>query len=65
MTETLQFGNAMVFLGVCLLVHRAGLSYSIRVVGNWWWSLAYAVDCFRMEFRRMNDEARAASGGGR
>jgi len=41
-----------------LLVHRAGLVYSIRKFANWWYSLAFALEHFRAEFQRLNDEAR-------
>ena len=46
--------------GAALLVHRAGLVYSIRMIANWWYALAFAVEHFRAEFQRLNDEARRA-----
>lgn len=58
MIETLEFGAAIAVPGAVLLVHRAGLVYSIRMVANWWWALASAVEHFRAEFARLNMEAR-------
>jgi len=58
MTEALQFGAAVAPFGLALLIHRQGLVYSIRMVANWWYALAFAVEQFRAEFRRLHDEAR-------
>ena len=58
MIETLEFGAAIAVPGVALMVHRAGLVYSIRMIANWWYALAFAVEHFRREFRRLNNEAR-------
>lgn len=60
MIETLEFGAAIAVPGVALVVHRAGLVYSIRMIANWWYALAFAVEHFRAEFARLNDEARRA-----
>jgi len=60
MNEALTFGAFMMVPGVSLLVHRAGLVYSIRMIANWLYALAFAVEHFRAEFRRLNDEARRA-----
>ena len=60
MNEALTFGAFMMVPGAALLVHRAGLVYSIRMIANWWYALAFAVEHFRAEFRRLNDEARRA-----
>ena len=44
--------------GLALLIHKAGLAYSFRVLGNWCYSLAFAVDHFRAKFSRMNTAAK-------
>mgnify|MGYP003642283846 FL=1 len=53
-----MIGGLVAFTGGGLLIHRAGLAYSFRVMGNWCYSLAFAVDHFRAEFSRMNAEAK-------
>tara|TARA_R110000868_G_scaffold72223_1_gene210752 strand:+ start:3533 stop:3718 length:186 start_codon:yes stop_codon:yes gene_type:complete len=58
MSEALMIGGLVAFTGGGLLIHRAGLAYSFRVMGNWCYSLAFAVDHFRAEFSRMNAEAK-------
>ena len=60
MTEALTLAGIMAVPGAALLVHRAGLVYSIRMIANWWYALAFAVEHFRAEFERLNDEARRA-----
>ena len=55
--EAIQFGAFFGVTGIALLTHKRGLTYSIRFVGNWWYALAFAVEHFRAEFRRLNDEA--------
>lgn len=52
------FGSITI-AGGGLLVRRAGLAYSFRVMGNWCYSLAFAVEQFRIEFSRMNTEAKS------
>ena len=58
MSEALTFGGLIAVTGGGLLVHRAGLAYSFRVMGNWCYSMAFAVEQFRIEFSRMNAEAK-------
>ncbi len=55
MNEALTFGAFIMVPGAALLVHRAGLVYSIRKFANWWYALAFAVEHFRAEFQRLND----------
>lgn len=59
MTETLQAGSAIALLGLSLVTYRAGLPYSVRVVGNFWYALAHGIVAFRREFERLNTEARS------
>lgn len=58
MKESLEIGSFIAGVGLLLVVHRAGLVYSLRAVSNWWWSLAFAVEKGRAEFRRLNEETR-------
>ena len=58
MTETLGFVGVTAPLIAALWVHHRGLVYSIRMIANWWYALAFAVEQFRGEFRRLNAEAR-------
>jgi hypothetical protein len=60
MSEALTLAGMMAVPGAALLVHRAGLVYSIRKFANWWYSLAFALEHFRAEFQRLNDAARRA-----
>jgi hypothetical protein len=60
MTEALTLAGTMAVPVAALLVHRAGLVYSIRQFANWWYALAFAVEHFRAEFGRLNDAARRA-----
>ena len=62
MKETLTMCGFAAVPGALLLIHRKGLVFSVRAVGNWWYSLAVAIEAFRREFRRLNDEARKATG---
>ena len=58
MTEALTFAGFIAVPGLGLLVHRAGLAHSIRVAGNFLYSLAVAIDAFRSEFKRLNAASR-------
>ena len=60
MKETLAMCGFAAVPGTLLLVHRAGLAHSIRVCGNVFYSAAVAVESFRREFRRLNEEIRKA-----
>jgi len=60
MSEALTLAGMMAVPGAALLVHRAGLVYSIRKFANWWYSLAFALEHFWGEFQRLNDAARRA-----
>ena len=60
MTEALTLAGMIAVPGAALLVHRAGLVFSIRKVANWWYALAFAVEHFRAEYQRLNEEARRA-----
>ncbi len=55
MSEALTLAGMMAVPAAALLVHRAGLVYSIRKFANWWYALAFAVEHFRAEFQRLND----------
>ena len=59
MSEAIQLGAFFGVAGLALLTHKRGLVYSIRCVANWWYALAFAVEHFRAEFRRLNGEARS------
>lgn len=58
MSDALVILGFIVVFGGGLLMHHAGLAYSFRVVGNWCYSMAFAVEQFRIEFSRMNAEAK-------
>lgn len=60
MTEALTFMAALAVPGSLLALHRAGLTYSIRCIGNLFYSLAHGIECGRREFGRLNAEARKA-----
>jgi len=61
MKETLAMCGFAAVPGVLLLIHRVGFVFFVRSIGNWWYSLAVAVEAFRHEFRRLNEEARRAA----
>jgi hypothetical protein len=58
MRDALMIFGFIVVFGGWLLMHHAGVTYSLRVMGNWCYSLAFAVDHFRAELSRMNAEAK-------
>lgn len=58
MIETLSFGAMFGGAGIALVVHKKGLVYSLRVVANWWWAVAYGVAQFQREFALLNEETR-------
>ncbi|HXJ40575.1 MAG TPA: hypothetical protein VNH18_14950 [Bryobacteraceae bacterium] len=61
MKETLAMCGFAAVPGILLIIHRVGFVFFVRSIGNWWYSLATAVEAFRREFRRLNSEARRAT----
>lgn len=59
MSEAIDFVLIASPFAVGIVAFKVGLGKSIRLVGCFWWALAFGLDHFRAEYQRLSMEVKS------